>query len=491
MKFYEELNLGKEALKKVLTGKKFIVSISGMDNVGKTTQAKKMHEVYGDVFSEPLHINQTEAFPKLSGAELSNWWFGKENAEEFVNTIYKSIFQRYEMAQERSEPIIILDKGVDFYDTRVKATLLTEGFSQPEILLMISKAKAKNRIFNSMEDLKVVITAKNRNHIKEVSEENDSYAQYIGYNIEILNARLNQDRNGEFAKVEFIDGGQEKMHEEIVSEIAKTIRTKTQYPRYEELLEASRKAFGENLSLLTLSGSAGKGRFIEGWSDLDVYVVLKEYDIEQAREFRNLLPNDIHIGVTLYTGKETHTGKINNRSKVMFYEIGKGKNTVLAKDENYLLPHVNINEILREDTSEYADAIHNLRRCLIDGNDQNRTSLQKNDAGIVKLIKNVVLLEKIALRNSEIEKVSGGYIDTSIAFLDLVSKAYANGFKIDKEHVETLSSVDLLECVKKYKEPETKAIMQKYGNAVLKAIDAVDDFNLNRKQKAQNIQKNI
>lgn len=484
MKFYDELNLTKEELKNIISGKKFIVSISGMDNVGKSTQAKKMHEVYGNIFSEPLHINQTEAFPKLSGKELSNWWFGKKNAKDFVDTIYKALAQRYQIAHNRPEPIIIFDKGIDFYDTRVKATLLTEGFSQAEILLMISEAKAKYKAFNSMEDLKIVITAHNRNHIKEYDGSDESYGRYIGYNIEILNNRLNEDKNNEFKKVEFIDGGQQKMHEEIVAAIANTIRVKTQYPRYNEILQVAKNAFGDNLSLLTLSGSAGKGRFVEGWSDLDVYVILKDYNIDQAREFKKLLPKDIHIGTTFYTGKETHTGKLNNRSKVMFYEIGKGKNTILYKDENYIIPEININEILREDTSEYADTIHNLRRCLVDGSDANRTSVGGNDAVTTKIIKNVVLLQKIALRNSEVSKISGGYIDTSMAFIDLVAKAYANGFKIEKKYIETLTSVDLLDCVKKHNEPQTAKIMQEYGCAVLAAIGAVDDFNLNRRHNS-------
>lgn len=50
MKFYDELNLTKEELKNIISGKKFIVSISGMDNVGKSTQAKKCMKYMGIYF---------------------------------------------------------------------------------------------------------------------------------------------------------------------------------------------------------------------------------------------------------------------------------------------------------------------------------------------------------------------------------------------------------------------------------------------------------
>ncbi len=481
MNLYDYLGLDREQLKQILGGKKLIVSVSGMDNVGKSTQAKKMNEIYGDIFSQPLHINQTDAFPKLKGQELSKWWFSKENAENFVDTIYKSIAERYQMAQESLEPIVVLDKGIDFYDTRVKATLLTEGFSQEQIATMISNAKRKYKAFNSMEDLKIIITAKNRNHIKERTGDDEDYVKYIGYNIEILNRVLDEDKHNEFRQVEFIDGGQEQMHEQIVSSIAKTIQIKTQYPRYNELLLAAKNAFGENLSLLTLSGSAGKGKFVENWSDLDVYVVLKKYDVNQATNFKSELPKDIHVGTTLYTEKELRIGKINNRSKVMFYEMEHGKNTLLYKDENFTLPKINIKEILREDTSEYADAVHNLRRCLVDGNDANRTSIGTDDTITSKLIKNAVLLEKIALRNSDIAKVSGGYIDTSMAFIELLAKAYNSGFKIDEKYINILTSVDLLQCVQRYKDEDVKSIMQQYGEALLAAIEAVDDYNQSKR----------
>ena len=479
---YELLKISKEELQNVLKGKKIIISISGMDNVGKSTQAKKLHDEYNDLISSPLHINQTDAFPKLKGKDLSLWWFNKQNAENFVDTIYKALSQRYQMAQASNEPIIIMDKGIDFYDTRVKATLITEGYSQEQILEMMTKAKSKYRIFNSLEDLKIIITAHNRDHIKEKTADDENYAKYINYNIEILNEKLNQDKYREFRQVEFIENGLEEMHKQIVSSIANTIKVRTQYERYQAIIESAKQSFGDNLSLLTLAGSAGKGKFVENWSDLDVYIVLKNFKISQVKKLNSLLPKDIHIGSTIYTEKEIETGKINNRSKVMFYELNQGKNVILFKDPNSKLPTININEILREDTSEYADAVHNLRRCLIAGKDSNRTSLSNNDATSSKILKNIILLEKIALRNSDIAKVSGGYADTNMAFLDLLMDAHNNGFSIEEKYMKFLLSVDLLKCVQRHEDPAIQDLIWEYGVALLVAIEAVDDFNRSKKQ---------
>ena len=484
---FNYLSIDENELSNLLKGKKIIVSISGMDNVGKTTQAKMLNEKYGNLFSKPLHINQTKAFPKLNDMELSKWWFNKDNAENFVDTIYHACAERYIMALKNESPIVILDKGIDFYDTRVKATLLTEGFSPDKIATMIKNAKAKYKIFNSIEDLKIIITAKNRDHVKDRRKDDDEYYEkYITYNIETLNKALDEDKNGEFRKVEFIDGGAEDMHKDIAGAIAKNILTKTQYKRHQDILEHARECFGNNLQLLVLAGSAGKGRFVEGWSDIDVYFVLKEYDHNQATSFQKWIAEnkDVHIGTTFLAEKDLKKDRINNRTKVMFYELSMGKNTILYQNPEFHIPQYNVKDIVSRDSSEFADAINTLRRCLVAGDDSNRTNIESKGNLVTKLIKNIVLVQKIALRNSYYSKVSGGYIDTSSYFISLFEKVcMKNGSNQNyKQIYDTLASLDLLDCVKKHNEPDMLNKLMEYGEAVLKAVDLIDNASNDEKK---------
>ena len=464
-----------ERLQKILKGKKIIISISGLDNVGKTTQAKMLHENHSGLISAPLHINQTEAFPKKKGKELSSWWFNKENAEEFVDTIYKALAQRYQMALECDEPIVIMDKGIDFYDTRVKATLLAEGFPEEQIVDMMTKARIKYDIFNSLEDLKIFITAQDRDYIKE--EADDIYAKYIEYNIKLLNEKLSKDKHNEFRKIEFIENKPGKMQQQILDIVSQTLKVRTQYERYPAIIDIAKQAYGDNLLMLVLAGSAGKGKFIENWSDLDVYVVLKERCTEQDKEFESLLPNDIHVGYTPCTKKEIQKGRINQRTKAMFYELNQGKNLILYKDSNYNPPTISVDEILKGgDGGEYANAISNLGKCLNGSGVANRTDADKTDDISSKILKNIILLEKIALRNSNPAKVLSGYADTNRAFNGLLREADNNGFKIGEENKRTLLSVDLFECVQKHDDPEIQEVIQKYGEILYERIDVINDF---------------
>ncbi|MDO5557849.1 MAG: hypothetical protein Q4G05_06415 [Clostridia bacterium] len=225
MDLFYYLEMRECELKSFFDDKKYIISISGMDNVGKTTQANMLNDLYPNIFSPPIHINQMEEFPKLKGKELSKWWFNKENAQEFVNTIYKCCVQRYEMSLKMKQPIIVFDKGLNFYDIRVKATLITMGFKEEEIIEMINTSRKVNQVEYSKEKLRIIITAENRDFMKEKGINDDKqYERYIIKNIELLNKELKQNNNQIYSEVKYINNNKEYMHERIIEQIADLIR---------------------------------------------------------------------------------------------------------------------------------------------------------------------------------------------------------------------------------------------------------------------------
>ena len=64
-------------------------------------------------------------------------------------------------------------------------------------------------------------------------------------------------------------------------------------------LDKIRNVFRDNLLSVTLGGSGGKNKIIDGWSDLDIYIILKKYDIKQISLLQEELDDSkIHIGLT-------------------------------------------------------------------------------------------------------------------------------------------------------------------------------------------------
>ena len=92
----------------------------------------------------------------------------------------------------------------------------------------------------------------------------------------------------------------------------------------ETINNATREAisiFDDDLISITLGGSAGKNDVIPGWSDLDLYIVIKQYKTESIIEYSKTIENwSLHIGVTYYTLTEVLNNRIDNKTKIMIYE---------------------------------------------------------------------------------------------------------------------------------------------------------------------------
>lgn len=57
-----------------------------------------------------------------------DWWFNKSTPIEFIETIYSCLQERIELAKklDNQDEVIILEKGIDFYEARITATLLAK-----------------------------------------------------------------------------------------------------------------------------------------------------------------------------------------------------------------------------------------------------------------------------------------------------------------------------------------------------------------------------
>ncbi len=165
-----------------------IVSISGMENAGKTTQCKTLKEQYPDVFQEIIHINNSCFFNHERFNE--SWWFDPGNEEFFVKSIYLCLLERISMAK-KINGIVLFDKGMDFYDTKVISVLMIKGLSYEEAVIMQNQIKARY-ILNDNEIIKLFLESGTyKRRPLDLSNPNDiRYSRYLDLNKKLLDENM-------------------------------------------------------------------------------------------------------------------------------------------------------------------------------------------------------------------------------------------------------------------------------------------------------------
>ncbi|MCI6349836.1 MAG: hypothetical protein MR779_02910 [Tenericutes bacterium] len=153
------------------------------------------------------------------------------------------------------------------------------------------------------------------------------------------------------------------------------------------VVDCIKRDLKNNVLAITLGGSCGKNIPIAGWSDIDIYVILKKYNFNEITKLNDELKNcDIHIGLTFYTETEIKKGFIDSRTKVMLYEkqtLNMNPN-LYGEIETELIDY---NVIKNNDKNNMPGVLHEVRRM--------HTKVL-NDGEIVgrKYIKKVILLLK-------------------------------------------------------------------------------------------------
>ena len=124
--------------------------------------------------------------------------------------------------------------------------------------------------------------------------------------------------------------------------------------------------FKDNLINITLGGSGGKGNVINGWSDLDVYIVLNIYNTSQVSEFMKTINNsNIHTGTTFYTLAEVENDVVDMKTKVMLYErqYFDVNPTLYGID---IFKEVSYEDIRNNDKANFPNVLHDVRRRYIE-----------------------------------------------------------------------------------------------------------------------------
>ncbi len=218
------------------------------------------------------------------------------------------------------------------------------------------------------------------------------------------------------------------------------------------------RVFGDNLINMTLGGSCGKNEPINGWSDIDIYVILKTFDVNQMIKLNyDNFNSDIHVGLTFYTIKEVERDLVDFRTRVMFFERTKEKvNPVLyGKD---MLPEVTFNEIVKNDRLNFPNILHKYRRILIELTDDE--TLKFNN----KHIKQLTLLLKMILYSENIYVY--GYENVFRKFSEY---CLSNNFQLP-----TIINFDIIKVIKEL--DDSKEILMEYSFEILRFIEEMKIF---------------
>ena len=132
---------------------KLVVSLNGADGVGKTTQAQKIAETNPDLVECISGLGAYEPFSKITA---DDWWFDSSTPEEFCDVLYASLKNRNLAIQNSNKPVVIVDKGLDNFEARIIATLLTRGVSKEKVFELVKEYKRKYDI-KSPEDVKIFL----------------------------------------------------------------------------------------------------------------------------------------------------------------------------------------------------------------------------------------------------------------------------------------------------------------------------------------------
>lgn len=98
-----------------------IISINGIDDVGKSQQIKLLQFYNGEnlIFTKPL-IEYSQKWPKLKGHDMFNWWFHEVGIDEFVDIVIESLNARNSMIRNK---VMILDRGTLMFKAVCSATI--------------------------------------------------------------------------------------------------------------------------------------------------------------------------------------------------------------------------------------------------------------------------------------------------------------------------------------------------------------------------------
>jgi len=134
------------------------VSISGPDNIGKTTQIRLLASALGRTCfaTGGVHI-YSPSWPNLSPEEQEKWWFVDSTTENLTQLIFEAYGARQLAAKNSASSLVLLDRGLLMYEAVCTATAMIKDHCDYETALKRVSAIRGSVVAGHDEDFKVIL----------------------------------------------------------------------------------------------------------------------------------------------------------------------------------------------------------------------------------------------------------------------------------------------------------------------------------------------
>lgn len=190
-----------------------IISINGVDNIGKTTQINllKIRNNYNVKIMESLWKYN----PILEKKLQEPWrWFNASNLDEYLVLMFDAILRRQEQALLSQEDLVVLDRGFAMFLATIKSTIqIKQNLSSNDATYIVDEFLDKNYAWRkSKEDASILLQFSNNDDAnvnltmlrsKEdwINYSLDEINQYKKYQYILNHELLKSQKNGDFSNI--------------------------------------------------------------------------------------------------------------------------------------------------------------------------------------------------------------------------------------------------------------------------------------------------
>lgn len=403
-----------------------IISLNGQNQIGKTTQILKLEKILKDKVYVATEISSYKYFPRLTNDELFNWWFIESSPEVFCDTLYKCIAMRNKIISKVSKPFILLDKGIYNFDARIQATLKIKGLTLLEASNLCDYYKSKYDI-NDLENVKILLTPSNGNgeiSLGKIEQKNFEssdkhllYLKYENYQKQILKKQMNQ------GKYQVLDASKPKevlnehilkiikLKSDLFEDVKSTlngnvnIRTINDFIlpyKYKNTLKGVyteiTTTLKSNLLLFLVTGSCYWGNVIDGWSDIDIILVVKKNDYVVRKILDKISSKyDIHIGTTVFSQFELLSGYLDAKSSYALWCLQKGYLQPVFISDQCKIPSISKEIVNTQLIHKTTELLHSIRRMIYQADFREHKKIYKS---LEHIVKHVLVINGIIPRSN-------------------------------------------------------------------------------------------
>lgn len=124
-----------------------------------------------------------------------------------------------------------------------------------------------------------------------------------------------------------------------------------------------KKTFPDELEMLLVIGSSCSNKVVENWSDIDVILVVNNYNFDIIEKIKKLTNSfDIKIGTTIYSKHEFINKQIDPKTYYHLYLLNKKEIEIQYKKENLNIPDITFDEIKNTHVPYLYWRMHMLKR---------------------------------------------------------------------------------------------------------------------------------